>query len=50
MGKMEDRLADMMDMIIDQRVDISLARETVKSRSSIAKQILEENPTTKDEL
>merc|ERR1712147_202447 len=40
MGKMEDRLADMMDMIMDQRVDISLAGETVKTRSSIAKQIM----------
>jgi hypothetical protein len=50
MGKMEDRLADMMDMIMDQRVDISLAGETAKSRSSIAKQILAANPSIKDEL
>ena len=50
LGRMEDRLADMMDMIMDQRVDVSLAVETAKSRSSIAKQILAGNPSIKDEL
>ena len=50
MGKMEDRLAGMMDMIMDQRVDISLAGETAKSRSSIAKQILKANTLVKEEL
>ena len=50
MGKMEDRLADMTDMIMDQRVDISLAGETAKSRSSIAKQILKANTLVKEEL
>jgi hypothetical protein len=50
MSKMEDRLADMMDMIMDQRVDISLAGETAKSRSSIANQILAANHAIKDEL
>jgi hypothetical protein len=50
LGRMEDRLADLMDMIMDQRVDVSLAGETAKSRSSIAKQILAGNPSIKDEL
>ena len=50
MGEMEDRLADMMDMIMDQRVDISLAGETAKSRSSIVKHILKANTLVKEEL
>ena len=50
LGRMEDRIADLMDMIMDQRVDFSLAGETAKSRSSIAKQILEGNSLIKDEL
>ena len=50
MGKMEDRLADMTDMIMDQRVDISVAGETAKTRSSMVKQILREHSLGKDEL
>ena len=50
MGKLEDRLADMTDMIMDQRVDISLAGETAKSRSSIVKHILKANTLVKEEL
>ena len=49
-GKMEDRFADMMDIIMDQRVDFSLAGETAKSRSSMVKQILKDNSVEKDEL
>ena len=49
-GKMEDRFADMMDIIMDQRVDFSLAGETAKSRSSMVKQILKDISVEKDEL
>ena len=50
MGKMEDRLADMMDIIMDQRVDFSLAGEMAKSRSSMAEQILTQDSVGRDEL
>ena len=50
MGKMEDRLADMMDIIMDQRVDFSLAGEMAKSRSSMAEQILSQDSVGRDEL
>jgi len=50
MGKMEDRLADMMDIIMDQRVDFSLAGEMAKSRSSMAEQILIQDSVGRDEL
>ena len=49
-GQMEDRFADMMDMITDQRVDFSLAGENGKSRTLIARDISTEQPTPKDEL
>ena len=50
MGKMEDRLADMMDIIMDQRVDFSLAGEMARSRSSMAEQILTQDSVGRDEL
>ena len=50
MGKMEDRLADMMDIIMDQRVDFSLAGEMAKSRSSMPEQILTQDSVGRDEL
>lgn len=50
MGKMEDRLADMMDIIMDQRVDFSLTGEVAKSRSSMADQIMTQHSVGRDEL
>ena len=53
LGRMEDRLADLTDLIIDQRVDFSLAGFRPLSRGAMMKQVLETETDTKinrDEL
>ena len=53
LGRMEDRLADLTDLIIDQRVDFSLGSFRPLSRGAMMKQVLETETDTKinrDEL
>ena len=53
LGRMEDRFADLTDLIIDQRVDFSLGSFRPLSRGAMMKQVLETDGDTKinkDEL
>ena len=53
LGRMEDRFADLTDLIIDQRVDFSLGSFKPLSRGSMIKQVLETDDHTqiaRDEL
>ena len=48
---MKDRLADLADIVIDQKIDFHIARERPRSRSSIVKSLLSKaEKTVKDEL
>ena len=46
LGRMEDRLADLTDLIIDQRVDFSLGSFRPLSRGAMMKQVLETETET----
>ena len=57
LGRMEDRFADLTDLIIDQRVDFSLGSFKPRSRGAMMKQVLhtdddddEESKINRDEL
>ena len=53
LGRMEDRFADLTDLIIDQRVDFSLGSFKPLSRGTMMKQVQETDSDTKinrDEL
>ena len=41
LGRMEDRLADLTDLIIDQRVDFSLGSFKPQSRGTMVKRVLQ---------
>ena len=48
---MKDRLADLADIVIDQKIDFHIARERPRSRSSIVENLSKNNgKSAKDEL
>ena len=49
LGRMQDRFADLTDILIDQKIDFHIAKEYPKSRKSIVREITEKS-VVKDEL
>ena len=50
LGRMQDRFADITDIVFDQKIDFHIAKEYPKSRNSIVNQLLKPKTKAKDEL
>ena len=50
LGRMQDRFADITDILFDQKIDFHIAKEYPKSRNSIVNQLLKPRSKAKDEL
>ena len=50
LGRMQDRFADITDIVFDQKIDFHIAKEYPKARNSMINQFLKPQKNTKDEL